>query len=410
MSAATKARERSSEDSPDETTRRLRTTMINPNAAAHAPSTGASNSGGKETKIVSTTGKIYIEPPKEAPAPMKRGGSSGIRPSLLKSNTVCGMSAPQAERAKEMFKELDTDNSGYIDHGELKKALKNLGIQASDAEVSFLLARADSDGSGELDYREFLKIIAPYIKQRYAASGAETMSDGDVKSALSDEFSRSLAMIREVEAIRQALAKNKYVIDPAGRFMRYWDPITMIALLFTAVVTPAEIAFAEPAYDALYFMNRLIDAIFVTDMFVQLFLAYADNSQGGRTVKDLKMIRSRYFHGWFIIDFFSVLPIDQMGPLLSPEQDDDTLDDAAAAAGSNKAMESVRVLRLMRLVRILKMARVLRANRIFQRWECEISIPFATISMIKFGFAIMFCAHWVACLWGMTAAIQDDTS
>ena len=94
-----------------------------------------------------------------------------------------------------------------------------------------------------------------------------------------------------------------------------------------------------------------------------------------------------------MIDLFSVLPLDLVG-----------------MASSSKSVQSVRILRLLRLVRILKMARVLRANRIFQRWECEISIPFATISMLKFGIAIMFWSHWVACFWGMTAAIQDDTA
>ena len=68
----------------------------------------------------------------------------------------------------------------------------------------------------------------------------------------------------------------------------------------------------------------------------------------------------------------------------------------------------MQALRMMKLVKILKMVRVLKASRIFQRWEAQIALSFATQSMLKFGCAIFIVAHWVACVWGMTAAIQDD--
>ena len=308
-----------------------------------------------------------------------------------------GLTNAQQAMGKQMFQKIDTDGSGNIDQDELKEALVTLGIEATGAEVSFLVARADDDGSGELDYHEFLKIIAPSIKLRFQLmqhGGSDAQDDElneSVKTAMNEEFSRSLRLIREVEAIRQALDKHKNIILPGGRFMRTWDPVTMVALLFTAVVTPAEIAFAEPAYDALFLLNRIVDAIFLTDMVVQMFLAYSDASQNGRLVKDLSQIRRKYLRGWFSIDFGSVLPLDLVGMF-----------------SKSKSVQSVRVLRLMKLVRILKMARVLRANRIFQRWEYEISIPFAHISMAKFGVGIMFWSHWCACLWGMVAGIQDE--
>ena len=52
-----------------------------------------------------------------------------------------------------------------------------------------------------------------------------------------------ITTIREVKAVWRALAKNSNVIALGGLFMRYWDPITMFALFFTAVLTPAEIPF-----------------------------------------------------------------------------------------------------------------------------------------------------------------------
>ena len=168
--------------------------------------------------------------------------------------------------------------------------------------------------------------------------------------------------------------------------------------LFTAIVTPAEIAFSDSPdsisdleIDGLFVLNRIIDVVFLTDMGVQMNLAYQDSENGGRNIKDLRKIRWRYLKGWFTIDLLSVIPLDIIG-LGLPLPD------------------GLRMVRLLRLIRILKMARVLRASRILQRWECEIAIPYANLSMIKFGVAIILCAHWVACAWGMTANMAEESS
>ena len=54
----------------------------------------------------------------------------------------------------------------------------------------------------------------------------------------------------------------------------WWDVVTAVALLFTALVTPYEVGFLPPATDpwnTLWLTNRLIDIIFVFDMVFQCF-------------------------------------------------------------------------------------------------------------------------------------------
>ncbi|KAL6620779.1 hypothetical protein ACP70R_035918 [Stipagrostis hirtigluma subsp. patula] len=57
---------------------------------------------------------------------------------------------------KEMFKSLDTDNSGTITLEELRTGLPKLGTKISESEIRQLMEAADVDGSGNIDYIEFI--------------------------------------------------------------------------------------------------------------------------------------------------------------------------------------------------------------------------------------------------------------
>lgn len=57
---------------------------------------------------------------------------------------------------KEMFKSMDTDNSGTITFEELKAGLPKLGTKLSESEVKQLMEAADVDGNGSIDYIEFI--------------------------------------------------------------------------------------------------------------------------------------------------------------------------------------------------------------------------------------------------------------
>ncbi|BAF21689.1 calcium-dependent protein kinase 19 isoform X1 [Oryza sativa Japonica Group] len=57
---------------------------------------------------------------------------------------------------KQMFTNMDTDNSGTITYEELKAGLAKLGSKLSEAEVKQLMEAADVDGNGSIDYVEFI--------------------------------------------------------------------------------------------------------------------------------------------------------------------------------------------------------------------------------------------------------------
>ncbi|XVF47267.1 hypothetical protein PTKIN_Ptkin03bG0095700 [Pterospermum kingtungense] len=57
---------------------------------------------------------------------------------------------------KEMFRGMDTDNSGTITLEELKQGLAKQGTKLSEFEVKQLMEAADADGNGTIDYDEFI--------------------------------------------------------------------------------------------------------------------------------------------------------------------------------------------------------------------------------------------------------------
>ncbi|KAK7268166.1 hypothetical protein RIF29_20854 [Crotalaria pallida] len=57
---------------------------------------------------------------------------------------------------KEMFKMIDTDNSGQISLEELKNGLERVGSILKDSEIHWLMQSADIDNSGTIDYGEFI--------------------------------------------------------------------------------------------------------------------------------------------------------------------------------------------------------------------------------------------------------------
>ena len=72
---------------------------------------------------------------------------------MAMSNMALNISPDQIKELKELFLSLDNDGSGTLSFDELGEGLK-------DREDSFslieMLKNADTDGSGEVDYTEFI--------------------------------------------------------------------------------------------------------------------------------------------------------------------------------------------------------------------------------------------------------------
>ena len=60
---------------------------------------------------------------------------------------------------RDAFNSVDKDGSGEIDARELKQLCEECGEVLTDDDVAKMMAMADSDGSGRIDFWEFVTLM-----------------------------------------------------------------------------------------------------------------------------------------------------------------------------------------------------------------------------------------------------------
>jgi CRP-like cAMP-binding protein len=68
------------------------------------------------------------------------------------------------DELKSLFDSIDVDGSGAIDADELQTALELMGVRITHEAVLELMAGVDEDGSGELEFPEFVDILTTKLK------------------------------------------------------------------------------------------------------------------------------------------------------------------------------------------------------------------------------------------------------
>jgi len=191
-----------------------------------------------------------------------------------------------------------------------------------------------------------------------------------------------------------------WITDPRkSKLVGYWDTVTSLALIFTALVTPYEVGLLPPSESAsepLFIINRVIDFIFVVDICLQFTLAYQENSETGtgRWIFDSRRIALSYLKTWFLLDILSVgVSAFDINGLFTVTSSIDG--------------PQFKALRVARALRLIKMVRLVRASRIFKRWETRMEINYTYLSLSISVLTAVITSHWMACLWSMQAQFMD---
>ena len=205
------------------------------------------------------------------------------------------------------------------------------------------------------------------------------------------------SVVEDLEAIKGMLKEPWYLVDSEGSFMQKWDLCSTTALIFTALVTPFEVAclpdtdglpIRELVSDWLWWTNQFVNLFFFADMVVSFFTTYRQSARlGSGVVKSLPLIRRNYIRSWLAIDLVSVFPFGYL---------------PVSGAGT------LGILRMVRILRLLKLSRVLRASRIYKRFQSRNSAPHSVESMIQIALVLLILTHWLACAWILAATLQSD--
>ena len=59
----------------------------------------------------------------------------------------------------ERFQKMDKDKSGYLDRQEIIAGFKELGMKQTAAEIDAIIAKADKNQDGKIQFEEFLDMM-----------------------------------------------------------------------------------------------------------------------------------------------------------------------------------------------------------------------------------------------------------
>lgn len=194
---------------------------------------------------------------------------------------------------------------------------------------------------------------------------------------------------------------SKYMFHPYSNFKKIWSVITILLLLYTAIVVPYRTCFIEVTPTNWLVADSVIDALFAFDIFVNFNSSYMDEDQG-LLIANRKVIAKSYLKGWFLIDLVACIPFQYFLDANNSGSD----------SSYNKLLRLARIPRLYRLIRIMrlfKMVRLFRNQVLFTKLINTLKVSGGILRLIKFGFTVMLVVHIVGCFWYYTAKLQDLT-
>merc|ERR1712070_584961 len=125
------------------------------------------------------------------------GGSSS------KKNPL-GLSDVDVECFKATFDAFDVDGGGSIDAAELKGLLNAFGVTPTDEELETMIHEVDEDGSGEIEFEEFLRMVVLRMERNM-------MGDKHAAKLAFDVFDEKETGEVDSEELRNCLIRAKGV-------------------------------------------------------------------------------------------------------------------------------------------------------------------------------------------------------
>ena len=223
-------------------------------------------------------------------------------------------------------------------------------------------------------------------------------------AAAAEDASSTQRLMSSATASSDATTTNvhlkgiKYVIFPENKFLRVWDTLMILVIIFYTFYIPFHggisggylIVTSRPFFCFVVSMN----AIFFIDTFICFFRAYRDEK--GLLVFSLRSIALNYIRsGWFFINLLASFPTTAI----------DYSNYKQADPSSGSTFFIFELFKLLRLLRInVKIKQTLRSEVVTKIYE---HVNLAVTLMLKFLFLIIVVSHWFGCIWGYIAYYEN---
>ncbi|CEL97183.1 unnamed protein product [Vitrella brassicaformis CCMP3155] len=113
-----------------------------------------------------------------------------------------GLTEDEIDEIREAFNLFDTDGSGTIDPKELKAAMQSLGFETKNPTIFQMIADLDRDGSGAIDFDEFLDAICAKLGDKESRDGIQKIF------ALFDEDKTGTITIKNLKRVAKELGET----------------------------------------------------------------------------------------------------------------------------------------------------------------------------------------------------------
>ena len=185
-----------------------------------------------------------------------------------------------------------------------------------------------------------------------------------------------------------------WIILPDNPYKKMWDLLIAILILYSAIITPYEIAFSDS--NKVSWFDVFIDILLGIDIVLTFFSAYTDDEEN--LVKNHKKIIKKYLKSWFIIDIISVLPISY---LFRPDGK------YSGLTKISKLPKLYRLVKLTKLLRITKMSSKGNLNKVTKFFMEKLKINANVERLFFFVLTFLLMNHLCACFWYFMAKIED---
>ena len=107
------------------------------------------------------------------------------------------------------------------------------------------------------------------------------------------------------------MTRSKYLIYLDNKYKITFDLCISAVLLFICAVLPLQIALATGTSTTWATIFNIADIIFLVDLILNFFTCLYDDEKNTE-ITDRKLIALDYLKGWFLIDFLSIVPFEQL--------------------------------------------------------------------------------------------------
>ena len=113
---------------------------------------------------------------------------------------------------RKIFKDIDLDKSGKINNNELASGLRAVGLVMSGHQINSIMRLFDTDGSGQLSYPEFVRMlgfVSNHNEHRPTTRHSSTTSNKDYSSKVTEQPRKRYQQVSQ----RSAMRKNREMVQ-----------------------------------------------------------------------------------------------------------------------------------------------------------------------------------------------------